>query len=1139
MDLRVLTSASRRSRRSPTHINRARGRRYLCGEPLERRDLLAGDIPIITEIMAVNSASASESAGIVDQFGASSDWIELFNPTDAPISLAGWHLTDDSGMLDKWTFPEIAIGGGEFMVVFASAAEQLDPAQPLHTNFRVSSSGEYLALVRPDGTVAQSFGETLPEQFSNISYGVGAESASVLTADMPISYTVPREADNSLSLSAGWTTAGFDDSTWPTSPTSLTEGVGFALGDSAPVLQGQLATNLESDAFLKNASVWIRQEFDVVDPGDFDGLLLNIQWDDGFVAYLNGTKVAERNPPAELTFNAEAEVPRRPRRDLSAALVPEVIDIGPFTNHIVAGTNVLAIHALNDTSFDAELLSRVTLTRITVSPEVSPDRIGYLADQTPGSANRQLRGGAVTFSTGSKLFTDAFELTITGSLSGQTIRFTTDGAEVTAASPEYTGPIPISRSTQVWAVAFAADGTMGPRSSASFTKLTPDAAQFTSNLPIVVIDGFSTRRPPAAGFGAAHITVIQPDAETGRTGLTQDPELETRAGLRIRGSSTAGNPKLNLAVELWDDSNQDTDHPLLGMPADSDWVFNAPYSFDRTAGVRDSFFYELGNQLGIYSPRTRLVEVFHNLDGDDLERSDLTGIYVVMEKIKAGEDRVDIQPLTPEDITEPDVSGGWIFKIDRADPGDTGIPVGSQTVLFVEPKETDVEAVPEQLNWVRDYLTGLTRTISNRNTTWEKVSELIDVDSWIDNALVNNIGWNVDVFRLSGYFHKDRNGPLAQGPLWDCDRCMGSEDGRDANPTVWTAGLFDFDLWWRDLVRNQPDFMQAYIDRYFQQRNDAFSTGNIRSIVDTFASQVAEAQVRNFQRWPEVRPNANNRYDPDSEATWESEVRHLKGWLTTRLQWMDSRFVAPAAMEPAGGRFDPHRQIVLSAEAGSVYYTLDGTDPRLSGGGISPSAVRYEGPFTLAEPATVTYRVKDDSVTINVIPRNSGGKDGSPWSAPGSATFAPEALASAANLRITEINYNPPEATGQELAALGVEDLDNDEFEFIEVGNIGEEPINLGGVQLVLVDAFDNRAGIEFTFADQVLGPGQRIIVVEDVEAFRARFLRRGAHCARISEPRELARRPVPRAPRQWWRDRQDRGPIRPHHSATCVRRFR
>lgn len=90
---------------------RARRNWRLHAEPLERREMLSGDGPIISEFMASNEQTT------LDQFGLTSDWIELFNPTDAPISLVGWHLTNDREAKDKWTFPDVTIERGQFMVV--------------------------------------------------------------------------------------------------------------------------------------------------------------------------------------------------------------------------------------------------------------------------------------------------------------------------------------------------------------------------------------------------------------------------------------------------------------------------------------------------------------------------------------------------------------------------------------------------------------------------------------------------------------------------------------------------------------------------------------------------------------------------------------------------------------------------------------------------------------------------------------------------------------------------------------------------------------------------------------------------------------------------------------------------------------
>jgi hypothetical protein len=125
--------------------------------------LLAPANPVITEFMADNQAT------LADEDGAYSDWIEIHNPTPTPLSLAGWKLTDNANNPTKWQFPAISLESGEFRIFFASEKHALHPN---HTNFKLAAGGEYLALVRPDGTVAQEFSPTYPAQAADESYGL-------------------------------------------------------------------------------------------------------------------------------------------------------------------------------------------------------------------------------------------------------------------------------------------------------------------------------------------------------------------------------------------------------------------------------------------------------------------------------------------------------------------------------------------------------------------------------------------------------------------------------------------------------------------------------------------------------------------------------------------------------------------------------------------------------------------------------------------------------------------------------------------------------------------------------------------------------------------------------------------------------
>ena len=128
---------------------------------LESRRLLAA-VPLITEFLASNTG------GLVDEDGDSSDWIEIYNDGDAGLSLNGWHLTDDAGDLAKWTFPAVSLDSGQYLVVFASNKNRADAdGTELHTNFKLSADGENLALVESDGiTVAFEYAPQFPSQSS-------------------------------------------------------------------------------------------------------------------------------------------------------------------------------------------------------------------------------------------------------------------------------------------------------------------------------------------------------------------------------------------------------------------------------------------------------------------------------------------------------------------------------------------------------------------------------------------------------------------------------------------------------------------------------------------------------------------------------------------------------------------------------------------------------------------------------------------------------------------------------------------------------------------------------------------------------------------------------------------------------------
>lgn len=169
---------------------------------------------------------ADNNSGLVDEDGEHSDWIEISNPGGQSLSLLDWSLTDTIAEPGAWKFPAVSVGPGERLIVFASNKNRRSPGSPLHTNFRLSAGGEYLALVRPDGSVATEFSPVYPPQLPDVSFGLANRTVTtpVILPASAARAQVP--ADGSLGES--WRAVGFNDAAWPAGTAS----VGFETGQN-------------------------------------------------------------------------------------------------------------------------------------------------------------------------------------------------------------------------------------------------------------------------------------------------------------------------------------------------------------------------------------------------------------------------------------------------------------------------------------------------------------------------------------------------------------------------------------------------------------------------------------------------------------------------------------------------------------------------------------------------------------------------------------------------------------------------------------------------------------------------------------------------------------------------------------------
>jgi hypothetical protein len=467
------------------------------------------------------------------------------------------------------------------------------------------------------------------------------------------------------------------------------------------------------------------------------------------------------------------------------------------------------------------------------------------------------------FSHESGTFVDPFELTLLAAAPQATIHYTTDGSIPTQTSPVYSAPIPINTTTRIRARGFEPNRLPGPVVSHGYIALDNTAAGFSSNLPLIVLDTHGLGLPSRTVYLTPTTSVFIEPSNDGRAYITDAPEFAGRAGLRTRGQSSEGFAKKQYAFETWAEGNQDTVPlvaenaedlavSLLGMPAESDWVIQGPYS-DKSL-MRNYLSYNWSNDIGLYAPRTRFAEVFVNTGGDKVSYpADYVGVYVFMEKIKRDADRVDIEPLEAVHNDPPEVTGGYIYKKDKAGAGDQPWTTDhGQQLRHVEPEASEI--TPQQDAYLQGYINDFESVLYGPDFADPDIgyAQYIDVDSFIDNWILVEMTKNIDGFRLSTYYNKDRGGKIRMGPIWDYNLSLGNADYLSG----WLAeGWYGSQLtdanypYWRQLFED-PNFGQLLVDRWTELRQDEFSTSKLMADIDAADATINEAQERNFARWP-------------------------------------------------------------------------------------------------------------------------------------------------------------------------------------------------------------------------------------------------------------------------------------------------
>lgn len=714
------------------------------------------------------------------------------------------------------------------------------------------------------------------------------------------------------------------------------------------------------------------------------------------------------------------------------------------------------------------------------STSVDDTAIGYLQVPTPNAENSDVFSGLfndkVTFSTpGGLFFGSTVSLTLSNTDPMVTIRYTIDGSIPNESSAAYSAPLSITATTLVKAAVFRPNYISGPLSQEGYIFADSSLSNFSSDVPILVIDTFNTAVPREdTTFREAAFAAYDPSATTGRTVLTDMQSEGGNSGIHVRGESSQFEnwKKVSFAFETRNAEGDDKDVSLFGLPADSDWALHASY-IDRTF-IREQLPHRLFRDLGQYSPRTRPIEVFLNQDGGPVTEEDYQGLYILVERIRRNPDRVDIAKLEPNENTEPDVTGGFIFKKDKPDEGDVTVNTpNAGDFAVVYPNEKNITTA--QKDYLENYLMDFETALLGSSFTDPEIgyAAYIDVQSWIDMHVIQELAKEADSYRYSTFYYKDKDGKIVCGPLWDFDRSLGNvESGGNAeNPEGWNYGgatgedIGQRGVFW-DRLFEDPDFMQLYIDRWQELGESTLSETYVHSIIDTMAAEVDEAKDRNFDQTHQTPEGTGGPWPLESVVrshlkfpTYAEHVTYLKDWVSDRLNWVETQFTAKAQFSQSPGTFLAPFSLGLSAPSGTIYYTTNGSDPRASGGAVAGTI--YNGTIPINSTTTVIARVLD----------------GSDWSGPLTGTFIVGESASAANLVVSEIMYHPAASTTVEINA-GFADENN--FEYIEFKNVSSAPIDLANA--TISQAFD------YTFGSMEIAAGARFLLVRNQAAFEYRY---------------------------------------------------
>lgn len=665
-----------------------------------------------------------------------------------------------------------------------------------------------------------------------------------------------------------------------------------------------ISTDIESAAYNQNASAFVRWPFSVTGAADIATLKLLTRYDDGFVAWLNGVRIAERNAPASSAWNSTATT----NRDDALAYRPEEIDATAFKSALIDGTNVLAVQMLNSAANDEDFLFQAQLVTSNV-PQLTR---AFLKQPTPGAANNVTyyldRVADTSFSLKRGIYTAPISVAITCATADAVIRYTTDGTAPTESTGlVYSTPVAISTTTILRAAAFKNEWQPANVDTQTYIFPTQLFGSPVMNQTIMTNPAYQTRLMPAL-TGLPLISLVF----SGDINRTEKPasmeligfgegDIQEECGMAQYGSYVTNFAKRSIRLYF----RQDYGATKLKYPLFKGFDHDLPATdefdaLDLRQGSHDMVErgYYLSNpfcddsllDMGHLNPHGRFIHVMVN--------GQYWGIYHLRERWNASmhSQYLGGQPENYEAIVSNRGGGPW----------SAGLPYDGTGAFW--------------------------NALLTKRSDWVGIQPYLDANQFLDFMLLF----------MSGESEAEQRAvsPNTLGSGYKF--YLNDADGWTRSPSDRTLNEGPDNIMAMLRTQAHPEYKITLADRiqrhYFN--GGAMTQAKLLARHDARAAEIEIPFVLESARW-----------GYRTVDSWVAARDSYRGSILTNLNaTMISRFrtygLLPATYAPVlsqhGGNVASGFELNMGGTTGTIYYTTDNSDPRLTGGGISPAANPYQ-----------------------------------------------------------------------------------------------------------------------------------------------------------------------------------------------------